>query len=56
MILQNRKNTRLRYIYEEVRSDEREPVKFNGYEDPQYATGPNGTANYALMIYDVRYF
>jgi hypothetical protein len=29
-------------------------VKFHGFEDPQYAAAPGGTANYALMIYDVR--
>ena len=62
-VLLQRKNMKLKYILEEKRNDDKgmelksdrivEPTKFNGYEDSEFASSKDGTANYALMIYDV---
>jgi hypothetical protein len=54
--MQNRKNAKLRYVFEELLDDDREPNKFYGYQDDTFSSGPGGNANYAIMIYDVRYY
>jgi hypothetical protein len=49
-----RKSAKLKYIFEEEVED-REPQKFYGYQDETYSADAGGNANYAIMIYDVRY-
>lgn len=46
------------YIFEEETDDSRaKPTRFKGYQDETYQSGPAGeetTANYAIMMYNVR--
>ena len=49
-----RKNNKLKYIFEELIDEEREPTKFYGYQDESFSAGVAGAnANFAIMIYDV---
>jgi len=50
--LQQRKLHKLKYTLEEKRSDNKEPTRFQGFEDVEYQQAKDGTANYALMMFD----
>ena len=46
----------MKYIYEEIRDDDKEPQKFVGYEDVQYKPTPDGKPSFGVMTYDVSSF
>lgn len=39
-------------LEEKVVDESKEPSKFFGYEDSLYQSGPDGSANYAFLIFD----
>lgn len=44
----------MKYLFEEVTGEDREPTKFKGYLDDAFNSGGSGNANYAIMVYDAK--
>lgn len=47
----NKKKEKIRFVYEEIREDEREPTKFIGYEDDGGKLVDENKPTFGVMIY-----